>query len=137
MKKLFLVLIVLILGLFGISINDSPSSKKNQKSLFPNIKSARYWTSPIIRSENISNLAQTDLLIVDVENMFNNYEYLINIKKLNPNLKLICYTNPMEVWTTKYDNRPWQNSVIDEIVNNRPKWLLRQTNKQERSLVTF
>ncbi len=135
MKKLGVILILMI---FSIEIsNEEEFVEKTNDSFFPANQTARYWTSPIIRAENIKNLAQSDLLIVDVENMFNNYNYLVQIKKLNPDLKLLCYTNPMEIWTTRYDNRPWQNSVIDEIVNNRQSWILRQTSNGERSLVTF
>lgn len=136
MKKIGIILIAFIISLF--SSNNEQERINKQDQFFPAIKTARYWTSPIIRAENVKSLAKTDLLIVDVENMFNNYNYLVQIKELNPNLKLICYTNPMEIWKTKYNNRPWQNSIINEITNNRQKWILRQTNNEgQRFLVNF
>ncbi len=85
---------------------------------------ARYWTSPFIWPHQVAYLAKTDILIVDVENMFNNYHSLVEIKRLNPDIKLLCYSNPMEIWTTIYNSRPWQNQIINEITNNRSQWLL-------------
>jgi hypothetical protein len=137
MKKIGMILIVFIMSLLSPTYNNGETKQNKEESYFKAIKTARYWTSPIIRPENIKNLAQSDLLIVDVENMFNNYNYLVQIKKLNPNLKLICYTNPMEIWMIKYNNRPWQNSVIDEITNHRSEWILRKGEKYDRSLVRF
>ncbi len=89
------------------------------------IKSAGYWTKPTMGINEIINLSKHDLLIVDLENKFNNYKTLQALKKLNPKLKLICYSNPMEIFLTKYATRPWQNKVIDEIVNNYSPWLLK------------
>ena len=89
------------------------------------VKSAGYWTKPTMSLEETQNLAKHDLLIVDLENQFNNYRTLLSLKKLNPKLKLICYSNPMEIFLTKYGNRPWQNKIIEELTINRSAWLLK------------
>lgn len=89
------------------------------------IKTAAYWTSPIMYPADVAHLAKHDIVIADLENKFNNRGMLLELKRLNPNLKLFCYSNPMEIFLTKYPTRPWQNAVIDEIVTNRPQWLLK------------
>jgi len=89
------------------------------------IKTAAYWTSPIMRAEDLMSLARHDIVIADLENMFNNRASLLQLKGLNPKLLLLAYSNPMEIWTTRYSSRPWQNKVINEIINNRQKWLLK------------
>lgn len=94
------------------------------------VKSAAYWTSPIMNLNEAQNLAKHDLLIVDLENIFNNREVLISLKKLNPNLLLFCYSNPMEIFLTKYSNRKWQNEVIGDLTEKRSAWLLRTVNHQ-------
>lgn len=102
------------------------------------VKTAAYWTSPIMSREDAINLAKHDLVIADLENKFNNREILIALKELNPNLKLFCYSNPMEIFLTKYNNRPWQNYVINEIVKERQDWLLRTINsKAEENFASF
>lgn len=136
MKKLVYLIFVLVLSIFSIK-TENKAEERVSGQYWPAIKTARYWTSPIIREYQIKYLAETDILIVDVENMFNNYSYLKRIKELNPDLILLCYTNPMEIWVTKYSNRPWQNSVIQEIVDNRQDWLLKKNTKQGRDFTTF
>ena len=89
------------------------------------IKTAAYWTSPTMDSIEVLALARHDLVIADLENAHNNRISLLQLKRLNPDLKLLAYSNPMEIWTTTYQNRPWQNKVINEIANNRPQWLLK------------
>lgn len=117
MRKLFVFIILIIACL---------QACKKSETLFPDSKRrAIYWTSPVILDINIDSLAKADLLIVDLENMFNNYQHLLAIKKLNPSIKLICYSNPMEIFTERYANRTWQNKVIDTIYQKRPDWLLK------------
>ncbi len=88
------------------------------------VKTAAYWTSPIMRGNDIVNLAKHDLVIVDLENKFNNRQSLLELKRLNPKIKLLAYSNPMEIFLTKYTNRPWQNQIIEEVINYRSQWLL-------------
>jgi len=89
------------------------------------LKTMAQWTSPVMYANNLPALARHDIVVADLENMFNNRGALLELKRMNPNLKLLAYSNPMEIWTIKYPTRPWQNKIIDEIVNNRPEWLLR------------
>ncbi len=104
---------------------------KKSETLFPESKRrAIYWTSPVIETLVIDSLAKADLLIVDLENMFNNYQHLLEIKEINPSLKLICYSNPMEVFQIRYHNRTWQNMLIDTINQKRPDWLLKDYDDQ-------
>ena len=94
------------------------------ESTYP-LKTAAYWTSPIMSRSDALNLAKHDLVIVDLENKFNNPQILNELKKLNPTIKLLAYSNPMEIFLTTYSNRSWQNRVITEITTNRKEWLLK------------
>lgn len=116
--------------------NPSYSNKTNFRYDYK-VKSAAYWTSPIMQKSDLNNLAKHDIVIADLENLFNNRESLLELKKLNPNLKLFCYSNPMEIFLTKYQDRLWQNKVIDEIVTNRQDWLLRTINNGKESFAKF
>jgi hypothetical protein len=89
------------------------------------VKSTAYWTKPSMSLSDAQSLARHSFLVVDLENKFNNYQILQALKRFNPNLKLIPYSNPMEIHLTKYSDRPWQNRVIDEIVTTRRTWLLK------------
>lgn len=102
------------------------TGKNNQASFKPYaIKGATYWTKPTLSLNEVQNLAKYRLVVVDLENKFNNYQSLVALKQLNPDLKLLCYSNPMEIFTMRYNDRPWQNKVIDEIVHHRQAWLLK------------
>jgi len=92
-----------------------------------------FGTCPWIDANAIDSLARFDFLIIDLENMFNNYEYLVKIKKISPQIKLICYSNPMEIFDPKVGRRPFQNDVTDKIYAEYPGWLLKtsQGNKAE------
>ncbi|HPY08886.1 MAG: putative glycoside hydrolase [Patescibacteria group bacterium] len=103
-------------------LNSHPLTEKIEP--YP-IKTACYWTSPVMHAADVPALARHDLVIADLENVYNNRASLLQLKRLNPNLKLLAYSNPMEIWTTTYSSRPWQNQVINEIVTKRPQWLLK------------
>jgi hypothetical protein len=145
MKKLF-SLILLMLFLLSknanqenkiISLAEKDRKKIAQLELIPvesyPLKTAAYWTSPIMRRSDAINLAKHDLVIVDLENKFNNRQILLELKKMNPKIKLLAYSNPMEIFLTTYSNRPWQNKVIIELTKKRQKWLLK-TIKNEKGL---
>jgi hypothetical protein len=89
------------------------------------VKSTAYWTKPTLSLSEAQNLAKHDFVVVDLENKFNNYQFLRAMKSFNPKLKLLAYSNPMEIHLVKYSDRPWQNRVIDEIVTTRVAWLLK------------
>ena len=89
------------------------------------LKTAAYWTRPIMTRSDAQNLAKHDLVIVDLENKFNNRQILLELKELNPAIKILAYSNPMEIFLTTYSDRPWQNKVISEITTNRKEWLLK------------
>ena len=101
-----------------------------QVSNYP-LKTAAYWTSPIMSRDDAMALAKHDLLIVDLENKFNNRQTLLELKKMNPSIKLLAYSNPMEIFLEMFNNRPWQNWVINEITQNRRQWLLRTISRTE------
>jgi hypothetical protein len=113
-----IIILSLVFFVFGLNITFA------QVNNYP-LKSLAYWTSPKMSPSEAINLAKHDILVVDLENKFNNYQSLLIVKRLNPNLELLCYSNAMEINLTKYVNRPWQNKIIDEITINRSIWLLK------------
>lgn len=111
------------------------------KVLSYDIKTAAYWTSPIMNMDDAMSLAKHNLLIVDLENKFNNRDILLALRKMNADIKLLAYSNPMEIFLTLYSVRPWQNAVIREITQNRRAWILqvinRENPRQEKAYATF
>lgn len=79
------------------------------------IKSAVYWTAPTMPAGMAEKLSCNDLLIVDYENLVNNKGELEKIKELNPKIKLLIYSNPMEVWDTAKPNRPLANDLLKQL----------------------
>jgi len=89
------------------------------------IKSAVYWTAPTMPEGMAEKLANNNLLIVDYENLVNNKVELEKIKKLNKKIKLLIYSNPMEVWDTTKPNRPLANAFLKQLPVD---FRLKQTN---------
>ena len=92
------------------------------------VRSAGYWTSPIMSEENATYLAKYSLLIVDGENTVNNPQCLRQIKKINPSIKLILYSNPIELYDPMAYFRPMQTAIAKEIKEKYPQWLLKISN---------
>ncbi len=155
MKKTFIVFLALGFAFLGVSwvLEEEINFRKKQQTQtehdkqwfaaqqgvarvrpYP-VKTAAYWTSPTMQRSEVERLAKHDIVIIDLENKFNNRERLLELKLLNPDIKLLVYSNPMEIFLSTYNNRPWQNKVINEIVNNRQQWLLKTiflNNKNQR-----
>ena len=75
------------------------------------IKFATYWVAPSIPANMALKLSTDSLLIVDYENLVNNHSELEIIKQQNPHIKLLIYSNPMEIWNKDIVNRPLANSL--------------------------
>ena len=89
------------------------------------MRTSAYWTSPVMSPDQAAALAQHDIVIVDMENMINNKQSLLIMKKLNEDIKLICYSNPMEIFDPMPANRPTQTLWANEIKLKYPQWLLK------------
>jgi len=87
-------------------------------------KIAAYWTSPKIAKDEVDSLATFHLLIVDMENLINNPENLRAIKKKNPRIKILAYSNPMELFWPSQDSRPLQKEILEEVKTSNKWWLL-------------
>jgi len=114
MKKLNLLLMVLIISLPAFM------PAYGQK-----IKTAIYWTSPLMSENVVPKIAKFDLAIVDFENAKNNRHSLDSLKKLNPEIKLIAYFNSMEFFDPMVKNRPGQSYWAQEVKTKYPEWLLK------------
>jgi hypothetical protein len=91
------------------------------------VKSAIYWTAPVLSLNEARNLSLYSIVIIDEENLVNNPEALELLKKLNPNLKLICYSNPMELFNPAIKIRQIQSALLEEITEKYPQWLLKNS----------
>ncbi len=90
------------------------------------IGSAVYWTSPVMPEADMVNIAKHDLAIVDLENLFNNPDQLKQLKRLNPQIKIICYVNFFEIWSAPIPaNRPFGARLTQTIEEKFPGWLLK------------
>lgn len=120
MKKIFAFLS--LLGLIFIAL-----AAKSQNYL---VKSAGYWTSPVMNEREAKSMSYYPLVIIDGENMINNRENLELMKKFNSNIKLICYSNPMEIFSPMAQPRPIQTVLAKEIREKYPQWLLKTASGQ-------
>lgn len=89
-----------------------------------NPKLAAYWTSPIMTEDEADSLANFHLVIADMENIVNNPDNLRAIKKRNPKIKLLAYSNPMELFWPMVPDRPLQKEVLEKVKANGKWWLL-------------
>jgi len=89
------------------------------------IKSTAYWTYPVLTLQEAENLAPYSLIIIELDNWVNNRESLARIKEINPQAKLICYSNPMEVFQPMGDDRPTQKNWAETIEEKYPEWQLK------------
>lgn len=113
-----------ILFLGFVLIFNLTWAQENQEYL---IKSACYWTSPTMTDNDAKSISLYKIAVVDGENLINNPERLRMIKKLNSNIKLLCYQNPMEIFNPMVDFRPMQSQIADEILHMYPEWLLKNS----------
>lgn len=109
-----------------IKIADQRSLRSMQASRVTPyaLKTAAYWTHPIMSQKDALSLAKHDIVIVDLENKFNNRNTLLYLKRLNPNVKILAYSNPMEIYAKLHNTKPWQNQVINYITKMRTSWML-------------
>jgi len=108
MKKLLILLICLVavVSLLGIG-------------------SAIYWTQPTISEEEVQIIGRHDLAIVDLENLFNNSDNLYRIKKINPQIKVLCYVNFFEIWQQPLPpDRPFGSKLTETIATQFNEWFL-------------
>ena len=129
-----LVLFISVLALCGCSpvkplIKPQPAIT-SAITLAANPKIASYWTSPTMSLEQAKELARCHLVIADMENMVNNYSSLQSLRQLNPKLKLLAYSNPMEVFIPMVANRPLQKQLLGDLQSSYQSWFLKSPNGQ-------
>ena len=117
---------VLILGQFIGNSSLVAQSRSLHSGVTSRIKTAVYWTAPTISLKHVPELARHDMIIADLDNMFTSLASLRKLKELNPALKLLCYSNPMEVFelSLPMKDRPLQSAWTREIKDRYPGWLL-------------
>lgn len=131
MRKFVLFISVLALcGCFSVRPSVKPQPVMSAITLAVNPKIASYWTSPTMSLEQARELAKFHLVIADMENMVNNRTSLELLKRLNPAIKLLAYSNPMEVFIPMVANRPLQKQLLGELQTGFRDWFLKQPNSQ-------
>lgn len=98
MRKILVITLFILLGL----------------NLQAQIKTAVYWTAATITENMVDILAKDSLLIIDIENFNNNLRNIEKIKKLNPQVRILLYINPMEMWDKKVAGRDLNNKLQAE-----------------------
>jgi len=84
-------------------------------NLSAQIKLASYWTGPNIPMALSDDIAKIEMLIVDYENLSpDRRQVLERIKKLNPEIIFLVYSNPMEIWENNHPTRPMANLLKKE-----------------------
>lgn len=107
-----------------ISQNQTVITAESQ----PKVRYANYWLWPQIPEDKVEEIAKYDLAIIDHENIFNNKEALYKIKEINPNITILCYFNPMEIFAPEYLriylDRPFTH-VVYRYLDATNKWWLK------------
>ena len=119
-----LVLFISLWFVFGCAA-VKPSFQPQTMMLAENPKVGAYWTSPTMSQEEAIKLARFHLVIADMENLVNNPGSLRLLKKLNPRIKLLAYSNPMEFFVPMVANRPLQKRMLDDVLENYVAWFLK------------
>ncbi len=92
-----------------------------------NNRLAAFWQAPAMNLEQAAEkLAKFDLVVVDLENWFNNPKSIALIRQQNPDCVVLAYTNPMEFFDPPVPGRPFQQSLYQVVVNRYPGWWLNQ-----------
>ncbi|MDD5031630.1 MAG: putative glycoside hydrolase [Patescibacteria group bacterium] len=116
-RMCLLLLIAIIAGGCGSII-------ARKAKLGGNPKLAAYWTSPTMTKDEADSLANFHLVVADMENLVNNPDNLRAIKKRNPEVKLLAYSNPMELFYPMVANRTLQKEVLEKVEAAGKWWLL-------------
>jgi len=102
MKIRLLIVCLLAMVIIG------PVSADMKKVNYP--KLAIYSTSPVFSMNIVERYAKFDLVILDMENWTNNPDSIKKLRERNPDIIILAYANPMEVYYKKMPNRHlmWQ-----------------------------
>ena len=95
------------------------------------VKSAIFWNSPIMSKEVAKKIASYAIVIADEENFVNNPKSLKIIKRRNKEAKLLCYSNPMELFDPMVAGRPLQAAIAKEIQEKYQQWLFKTSNGEQ------
>ena len=93
-------------------------------------KTGELWYLPTINLYQANNLASYDLLIIDIENIFNNPTMIDQIIENNPKIKIFAYVNPVEIFDPMFSDKPWGIKLLAEL-KERPQWWLYQPDGQK------
>lgn len=85
-----------------------------------------FWQAPAMNLEQAEKLAKFDLVVVDLENWFNNPKSIALIRQQNSDCKILAYCNPMEFFDPQVPGRPFQATLYQEVVKKYPGWWLNQ-----------
>lgn len=110
MKKLFVLFLLVIVFSFSALAQ----------------KMAVHWYLPTMTVGQAERLKGYDMFIGDPEVFFSSREAISQLRRDNPEIKLICYVNPVEWFNPMFKDKPWSIKVIN-FLNTVPQWWLRGT----------
>jgi len=93
-------------------------------------KLASLWYLPSMSSYQAESLSHYDLLIIDPENLFTSSDFLDEIIKSNPKIKIFLYINAVEIFEPMFDDKPWSSEILKEL-QSKKQWWLYQPNGQK------
>lgn len=88
-------------------------------------KTAALWYLPTMNTYQAMSLAPYDLVVIDIENLFNNSGMLDLMISENPKIKIFAYLNQTEIFDPMFNDKPWSIKLLEEL-KQKPQWWLKQ-----------
>lgn len=93
-------------------------------------QTAVHWYLPHMNAYQAQNCANYDIVIIDLENIFNNPKSIDILFERNPNLILLIYWNHVEIFNPMFKDKPWSQKMLAEL-KTRPKYWLKQADGKD------
>jgi hypothetical protein len=121
----FLVLVVFFT--IGCAENDpykGYGDKKVEETLtFPRL--ANWMNNPAVSADQIQQLGKYDLVVLDMENFDKHPNLKVDLQNINPDIRVLAYFNPNELFPNMGDTRPIQQGLYDRVNRDFPGWFLK------------
>ncbi len=121
-NKLLLIAIIIIFSLLSLDVKAI-----EKKETFPKI--ANYFLKWNISSQEAVELANWDLLVLDMEIIFNDPDKIIQIRQLNPDVIILAYITAQEILeNVNYPNATLRQKLFYSLDDS---WWLRDKNGEK------
>lgn len=78
-------------------------------------KLANYYQNTSLAAPVIPKLAKYDFVIMDYDNLVSSKKGILEMRRLNPDIKIVAYCNPMELFDPMMGGRPLQKKLLLEM----------------------